>query len=338
MRHVLYAALCATAFGGAAPAAALSINSLFVFGDSNVDIGRAAAELAGDPADGVVVPPNTVNGRSADGTILPEFLADRVGVPQRNYGWGGAQAGSDNILGILPLGAPDTLKTGTLSQIDEFDLFLGGATADADALYLVFAGSNDLFFADKNDQVAVDAAVASADANLRTAVTRLSDLGARNIVVATRTPRPVLSDAATVTDETDPDARNDAAGRQLGAAIATLVTDLDPMLPANVLLFDAYGIIREIIAGSGSNGFDLYSDAPADYCVPPGEPQKPDCSTLINFDAAHKTSAVHSVLADRFIDQFDLRAAPAPVPLPAAGWMLLAALGGIGAMRLRKVA
>jgi phospholipase/lecithinase/hemolysin len=338
MRHLAIVALCATAIGSVTPAAALSINGFVVFGDSNVDIGRAAAELAGDPDDGVVVPPNTVDGRSADGTILPEFLADRVGVPQRNYGWGGAQAGPDNILGILPLGAPDTLKTGTLSQLDEFDAFLGGSPADDAALYLVFAGSNDLFFANKDNQAEVDAAVASADANLRTAVTRLSDAGAQNIVVATRTPRPVLSDAATVTEEANPDARNDAAGRQLNTAIATLVTDLDSALSSNVLLFDAYALIREIIAGSGSNGFDLYSDAPADYCNPPTGPQKPDCATLINFDNAHKTSAVHSVLADRFITQFDLQAAPAPVPLPAAGWMLIAALGGIGALRLRKAA
>ena len=280
----------------------------------------------------VVVPPNTVAGRSADGKILPEFLVERVGVPQQNYSWGGAQAGTDNIVGAL-FGAPDTVKTGTLSQIDEFEAFLGSNVAPKNALYLVFAGSNDLFFADKNDQAAVDAAVASADASLRTAVTRLSDLGARNIVVATRTPRPVLSDAATVSAEPDPDARNDASGRQLSTSIAALVGDLDTTLSADVLLFDAYEIIREIIAGAGTNGFDAYSDASTDYCNPPGGPQRADCSTLINFDGAHKTSAVHSVLADRFIQQFSLQTTPAPVPLPPS---LSLMLGGIAALGLYR--
>jgi phospholipase/lecithinase/hemolysin len=324
------AAFAALAFV-AAPASAITISGLVVFGDSNVDIGRLSAELAGDPADGAVVPPNTVAGRSADGTILPEFLSERLGVPQLNFGWGGAQAGTDNIVGILNPAAPDTLPTGTLSQIDEYEAMLGGAPADMTALYLLFAGSNDLFFANKDDQAAVDAAVASADASLRTAVARLSGLGARTIVVSTRTTRPVLSDADNVTDEPDPDARNDASGRQLNIAIRALVADLDPALPADVLLFDSDAFIREIIAGSGSNGFDLYSDAPEDYCVPPGGPQKADCSTLINFDGAHKTSAVHSVLADRFIAEFALTA-PAPVPLPAAAWMLLAGIGALGAM------
>ncbi len=334
MRRFVWAAAFAVATVATAPAMALTISSFVVFGDSNVDIGRLSAELAGDPTDGVVVPPNTVAGRSADGTILPEFLSQRVGVPQLNFGWGGAQAGPDNIVGILNPAAPDTLATGTLSQIDEYEAMLGGALADHRALFLVFAGSNDLFFPDKNDQAAVDAAVASADAYLRTAVTRLTDLGAQNIVVATRTPRPVLSDAATISDEPDPEARNDAAGRQLNAAIASMVAELDLTLSSNLLLFDSYSIIREIIAESGSNGFLAYTSDPADFCVVPGLPPRPDCSQLINYDAAHKTSAVHSVLADRFIEQFSI----APIPLPAAGWMLLMALGGLGVVRARRAA
>ncbi|MGD9340299.1 MAG: SGNH/GDSL hydrolase family protein, partial [Chromatiales bacterium] len=135
MKMIVFAALCAATSLGVTPASALTINSLVVFGDSNVDIGRLSAELAGNPADGVIVPPNTVSGRSSDGKILPEFLAERVGVTQLNYGWGGAQAGAENIVGLLLPGATDTLKTGTLSQISEFSLSLGGGTADEDALY-----------------------------------------------------------------------------------------------------------------------------------------------------------------------------------------------------------
>ena len=132
-------------------------------------------------------PPNTVAGRSSDGPILPEYVVGRLGVPQFNFAWGGATAGETNIVGAL-FDAPDVLPTGTLSQIDEFEAALMGAPADADALYLVFAGSNDLFFADKDDQAEVDAAVDAAEANLTEAVTRLAGLGAEDIAVATRTP------------------------------------------------------------------------------------------------------------------------------------------------------
>ncbi len=316
----------ALSLAAAQGATATTYSNLIVFGDSNVDIGRLAVALTPDNvANQVLPPPNTVGGRSADGTILPEFVEMRTGTPQLNFGWGGATAGPDNIVGLL--GAPHVLLTGTLTQIDEFETMLGGGPADPMALYLVFAGSNNLFFADKNDQSAVDAAVAEADAQLREGVTRLAQLGAEKIVVATRTPRPVLSEADTISDEPDTDARNDASGRQLNTAIRALVLDLDATLAADVLLFDVDAIIRDIIAGSGSNGFLAYDSAASQFCI-----NNLDCSMLINFDGAHKTSAVHSVLADHFIRQFDVERHPAPIPLPAAAWMLLAAMATLAAL------
>ena len=321
--RVLPAALALSAVSLAAPAAAAPISQLVVFGDSNVDIGRLSAELAGDANDGQVPPPNTVAGRSSDGPILPEYVVGALGVPQLNFAWGGATAGETNIVGAL-FDAPDVLPTGTLSQIDEFEAALMGAPADADALYLVFAGSNDLFFADKDDQGEVDAAVASAEANLTDAVTRLAGLGAEDIVVATRTPRPVLSDAPRPAEEPDTEARNDAAGRQLNAVIRDLVPELDADLGAEVALFDDYAIIRGIIDASfAPGGFEAYSPNPSQFCI-----SRDDCSDLINYDAAHKTSAVHAVLADRFVERFDLTPV-APIPLPAAGWLLLVGAGGL---------
>ena len=317
----------------AGPTGAVPISSLVVFGDSNVDIGRADDPVQGD---GAFPPPNTVAGRSSDGPILPEFVAERVGVPQSNYAFGGATSGALNILGFL--GQPDLLRTGTLSQIDEFEARLGGGSADPDALYLVWAGSNDLVFEDdfseildKADQAEVEQAIDGALANLGEAATRLTDLGARNIVLTTRTPRPDLSDAPSPSAETDPEELNDAAGRQLNDAITDLAGELDARLASDVSLFDDYSAIRDIIDASGSNGFQAYSDDESQFCI-----NAADCSDLINYDAAHKTSAVHSVLASAFVDQFELTAAPAPVPLPGAGWTLGLGLVGLAALRRRR--
>lgn len=325
------AAMLAALF--AAPVGAVPISSLVVFGDSNVDIGRADDPV---PGDGAFPPPNTVAGRSSDGPILPEFVSERVGVPQDNYAFGGATTGTVNIVGLL--GNPDLLPTGTLSQIDEFEARLGGGSADPDALYLVWAGSNDLVFEDdfsaildKADQAEVDQAIDGALANLATAATRLTDLGAQNIVLTTRTPRPDLSDAPSPSAETDPDELNDAAGRQLNAGIAELVGELGTSLASDVSLFDDYALIRDVIDASGSNGFEAYSDDPSQFCV-----NRADCSDLINFDAAHKTSAVHSVLADAFIARYDLEPLPAPIPLPASGLLLAAAGGLLGLRRIRR--
>lgn len=277
------------------------VSQLVFIGDSNLDIGRAFTEREGNTQDGKVVPPGTVGKRSSNGEILPEYLSERLGLKEVNYAWGGATSGMTNIIGGGS--AADLLNTGTLAQLAEFEAALNGRPADGHALYMVMAGSNDLATVSKTDQAAINAAVKGAVANLRSVVTRLDSLGARFIVVGTRTPRPVLSDHDLATDEPDAEAKNDAAGRQLNIAIRKLVAELDAELGADVEVYDFYADIRDVIANAEAYGFAPYSPDPANYCTAKGQT---DCSRLINYDSAHKTSAVHAILADKFIKQFGL--------------------------------
>ena len=285
----------------ALPAAAVEFDQMVVIGDSNVDIGRLSAE-ASSPEDGIIPPPNTIAGRSSDGEILPEFLAERLGVPQLNFGWGGATSGVGNI--VARRGMPDAKNTGALMQMDEYLSSLGeGGTANPDALYLIYAGSNDLALIDKTDQAAVDAAILQAVENLKELARTLDERGADYIVIANRTPRPVLSDTYVASDEPDEEAKNDAAGRQLNTYIYWMVEELNEELDAEVRLFDAYYYIRDLIENSGENGFEAYSPSPDQYCT-----NAPDCTRLINYDAAHKTSAVHEILAQKLfylLETFD---------------------------------
>lgn len=278
------------------------VSHLVFIGDSNLDIGRMLTEREGDTQDGKVVPPNTVGGRYSNGDILPEYLSQRLGLEQTNYAWGGATSGMTNIAGAA--GASDVSDTGALAQMAEFEAALGGRRADPDALYMVMAGSNDLARVDKSDQAAIDAAIEGVLVNLRTTVTKLDELGAGFIVVGTRTPRPVLSDHDRASEEPDADAKNDAAGRQLNIAIRQLVADLDAELVADVEVFDFYEGIRDVIENAEAYGLAPYSPDPAHFCTAEGQS---DCSRLINHDAAHKTSAVHAILADKFIEQFGLQ-------------------------------
>ena len=284
----------------AVPAMAEKPSQLIILGDSNVDIGRVSTEASsGAVNDAALPPPNTVGGRSSNGTILPEFLVERLDIPQTNFGWGGATSGWENV--VARRGIPDIERTGTLAQLEEFEAFLEGTPADPGALYLVFAGSNDLALIEKNDQAAVDAAIEGAIFNLSIIIAKLDELGAERIVVATRTPRPVLSDVDRPDLEPVQAAKNDAAGRQLNSRIRAMVAAANNTLGAEVVLFDAYAEIRLMIAESGKNGFHPYEDGDAFFCV-----EQEDCTGLINHDAAHKTSAVHERLAGAFIDQFEL--------------------------------
>lgn len=279
------------------------VSGLIFIGDSNLDIGRAMTERAGDMDDGKVVPPNTVGERYSNGMILPEYLVQRLGIPQTNYAWGGATSGRLNIGGLRD--APDLRETGALAQLDEFEADLSGRPANADALYMVMAGSNDLANVDKSDQAAIENAIGEAVANLRTIVTRLEAAGAELIVIGTRTPRPVVSEHDRAADEPDAEAKNDAAGRQLNVAIRELAAEMDGELDADVDVFDFYAGIRAIIANAPAYGLAPYTPAQSEFCI-----EKKACEGLVNHDGAHKTSAVHAILAGQFIQQFGLGARP----------------------------
>lgn len=303
-KRVAVLAICGAMLAGCASTGAGAhhdVSQLVFIGDSNLDIGRAMTEREGNPKDGKLTPPNTVGKRYSNGEVLPEFLSKRLGVSQVNYAWGGATSGMTNISGRDD--APDLRNTGLLAQMAEFETALGGKPADAHALYMVMSISNDLAPVDKADQAAIDTTIASVLANVRTTVTKLDALGAKFIVVGTRTPRPVLSDHDRATEEPNAEAKNDAAGRQLNSAVRKLVADLDRELGADVEVFDFYTNIRDVIAHAEANGFAPYSSDPANFCTAKG---RTDCTGLINHDNAHKTSAVHAILADRFIKQFGL--------------------------------
>jgi phospholipase/lecithinase/hemolysin len=306
VKQVATFAICGVMLAGCASmgtGARHEVSQLVFIGDSNLDIGRAMTERAGNPNDGKLVPPNTVGKRYSNAEILPEFLSKRLGLAQVNYAWGGATSGTANIVGGAD--AIDLRDTGLLAQMVEFEKALAGKPADAQALYMVMAGSNDLAAVDKTDQAAIEKAIDGVLANLRTAVTKLDVLGAEFIVVGTRTPRPILSDHDRATEEPNADAKNDAAGRQLNIAIRKLVADLDRELGADVEVYDFYADIRDVIANAPRYGLAPYSTDPSLYCTAKGQS---DCSRLINYDTAHKTSAVHAILADKFISQFGLNA------------------------------
>lgn len=328
------APLCAIATAAvlSGPVSALTVSQFVIFGDSNVDIGRLASDPV--PGDGMVPPPNTVGGRSSNGPIIPEFLVERTGVGQLNFSFGGATSGTDNVV----TGNPDMIPTGLLSQVSEYEALVGPGGADPGALYLLWAGSNDLLFIDKSSQAANEAAVAGVKSNLTDAVDRLAALGAMNIVIATRATRPILSDSAEPWALPDLDLLtpglqnpelNDASGNYLNAMIRDLVSELDTAMAAQISLFDSDMVIRDIIANAEALGFLPYDGSEAGYCI-----NNIDCSRLINYDGAHKTSAAHALIAEAFIEQFDLPTVPAPVPLPAAGWLLGA--GGLTLFVLRR--
>lgn len=280
------------------PVSAGPISSVYAFGDSNVDTGNLFGVL-GQPG-----------GRNSNGRLITEYVAQRFGVPLTNYAWSGATSGITNVAGTF---IPSVLNTGLLSQVVGFSNALGGGAADPNALYIVWAGSNDLFGINHSDSAAVASRVNGVVSNLTQALTSLDALGADQILVATRTPRPSLTSA------------DNLAGITLNAAIRGLISGLDESLGAEIEVFDAYALIEQMVLNPSAYGF---TEASALCSL------DPLCATdltvashYINWDAAHKTTRVHELLAEAM-----LRQVPEPTTLALLAISLLA-LGWISRRR-----
>ncbi|MBA2932483.1 autotransporter domain-containing protein [Sphingomonas sp. CGMCC 1.13654] len=167
-KAALAAMLASCAF--AAPAMARDFDKVVAFGDSYADIGNVAA-LAPGLFNFTVYP----TGRFSGGTNFVDTLATHYGVPEANFAFGGAQAGSANIASpLLPGFAQEvqlfeTTAPGTFSPDDLLAMSVGGNDARA---YRIGGGT----------LAGVDAATTQTATDAITGVRQLVGKGAKHIV------------------------------------------------------------------------------------------------------------------------------------------------------------
>lgn len=284
-----------------APAWAVPFGQLVVFGDSNVDDGNYYAASGGTAP----VSPPYYQGRFSDGPVVVEYAAQRLGIPLVDYAYGGARTGAD-----AP--ADGFTVPSALTQIASYTASLNGAPIAPDALVVLWAGSNDLLGAERDTPAGradLSGRIAGAVGNVETAVTGLVQQGARTVLVANRTPRAVLT------------SDNNLNGIDLNAAIAPAVQGLAATLGADIRLFDAYGLIADMQTDPAEYGFTNTTDP----CLV-GTVVCADPAAYTQWDAAHKTTRVHSLLADALIAQAQggrVQDVPEPASLALVGAGLL---------------
>ncbi len=254
--------------GPARDAAALHVRQIAAFGDSNVDSGNLAARGAALTPPVVINHPPNFGRRNNNRPVVVEYLALALGRPLVNFGVSGASTGP----GFVPV--PLAGHVGT--QIGAYLASVGGR-ADPNALFVCWAGSNDLIGVGSNTALR-DVRVAGAIANMTAQLTQPSDAGATRIVVANRTPRPSLAGV------------DNGNGLALNAAIAAALGALDPALAADPLPFDGYPRIADMVLNPAGSGFSRVGAT--DLCI--GDPACAASRALaarwVNWDAAHKTT------------------------------------------------
>jgi phospholipase/lecithinase/hemolysin len=160
----------------AKPINPISIDNVYVFGDSLVDVGNVY--IASNQK--LPLSPPYFQGRFSNGPVWIENLLARFSQPispslagGKNFAFGGGPSGFFLKQPIQP-GGPPPQTPGLLYQINTF--IAPAPTVTANTLYFITAGGNDfLINLETNPNVPIN--------NLKTAVSELYAYGARNIVL-----------------------------------------------------------------------------------------------------------------------------------------------------------
>lgn len=264
---------------------------LFVFGDSFSDIGKFYQ------ATNKTIPlsPPYDSGRFSDGPVAVEWLALQLGfniTPNTNFAIGGAQTGTTNLNSSASLGQ----LGGLLSQVNSFSSQAAQLGADTGDLYVIWAGADEFLSLPNLNPDTVNAAIASAVANITTAVSTLAQSGAKNIVVA-QTPNlgrvPQSLAAGQLESLTN-------LSRAFNSSLNDRLTALEPTLPgANILLTDLFTPLENAAQNPTASGF---SNVTTGYLASVANPVP--LNPFINqsgfffWDQIHPTSNGHLLFRD----------------------------------------
>ncbi|HEX5092039.1 MAG TPA: autotransporter domain-containing protein [Burkholderiales bacterium] len=269
-------ALCAT------PAGAGDFAQSVYFGDSLTDAGTFGARFTTNP-----------------GAVWSQNLAVRLGTSAApavaggsNYAVGGARVTS---LPGIPASPPTDLATPITAQIDSY-LASTASAASPGALYSVWGGANDIFFA-TGLGAGAPAYVVQTAGELAAQVARLQAAGARVIIV------PNVPDIGTTPFGVSSGPAAAAALTQLSVAYNQALYGELASRGVRVVAVDTFGLLNEVIADPAAYGFVNASlpacgATPSLLCTPadlvaPGADQN-----FVFADGVHPTTGGHAVLTD----------------------------------------
>lgn len=302
-RHLISVSLVFALLGAIGTASARDDERLVVFGDSLSDPGNAFVLTMDVSLPPFELIPNAPYARGglhfSNGRTWVEQLADKLDAensarpallkPVRftNYAVGGTRA--------RPQG-PFDLATQVGLFMNDFN-----GQAPADALYVVYMGSNDL--RDALEALVLDPSGATSFGILQAALIAIRDnllilhaAGAQTFLVP-NLPNLALTPAVRLQGPAAQGAAQFLAST-FNDQLAALLGGLESALGLNIVRFDVFAILNEVVAAPAA--VDLTEVAQP--CITPGTKVKPFCSKpdeYLFWDGIHPTRAGHRILAQR---------------------------------------
>lgn len=303
-------------------ASALAFSDLVIFGDSLSDTGNLSLATSGlypgtaQPYDG---------GRYSNGPVWTEYLATGLGLSYastpslaggNNYAFAGARTGgvgADNVPGLLA----QTVGIWGASH----------ATADANALYVLVGGGNDM--RDARSRVGGDDLTRQADAlaavsNLYQSMGYLASKGAKNVLIS-NLPDLGYSFEAVLLGKT---LESSSASLHFNNLIGGLEAYGDS-LGMDVDVLDMNGALLQVRNNPAAFGITDIDHPCAGFAYSTGV----SCSTSLFSDVLHPSSRAHQIIANAAFQALGVT----PVPEPETVVLMLAGLVVVvGAARRRK--
>lgn len=269
--------------------ASLILSDIYIFGDSLSDTGNTRATVPlGSFGPVAALAGYGPNGRFSNGNLWHEYLADELGLASsrstgggNNFAYGGARI--DNTSGV---------STGVLNQYNQYLNRLNGASFDTDALYVAWAGGNDM-----RDLVGAASPlmmVTSIIGNFQLMLTDMIARGAMTLLVPNLPDLGSIPEFASTTDS--------QSGTEVSLLwndlLEEMLIDLSKQSLAQIYMLDVYSIFDSILANPLSEGFTNTTDECRSVTggILAAERSCANASQYVFWDEIHPTTRAHSIL------------------------------------------
>lgn len=261
-----------------------------VFGDSLSDVGNISSATGGTYPGSYYW-----NARFSNGPVYAEAVATGLGLPPiarstaggNDFAYGGARtSGTGGFEGLF------------IRDLDEqVDQFVGSRTADANALFIVWAGANDFIGGQTNVNVPVS--------SLAEDIGRLVTKGARKFLVPNL---PLLGKTPRFNGNPTAASQYNTRTANYNSALNVMLNGLEAGNPSlSIFRLDVAGLFNDAISNPAAFGLTNVTQAAAPGLQPGASSYNtnqiaPNANQYLFWDDLHPTATVHAALAEATLD------------------------------------